>query len=133
MAVHTYNCFTRANNWTLSQFYFYCHPFFNLYWKTLLFPFFSLKITYIWLPSLPKDAILLNFGGSDFYLKLNLPKVCEKTIYFWDYNRLMQKKNITAKNCISERFSKATKIIDEYKYLNIWIKWPSNIICIPIC
>ena len=31
---------------------------------------------------------------------------------------------------MSESFSKVTTISDEYKYSNIQIKWPSNIICI---
>ena len=33
---------------------------------------------------------------------------------------------------MSEPFSKVTTSSEEYKYSNIWIKWPSNIICICI-
>ena len=37
------------------------------------------------------------------------------------------------KDSMSEYFSKVTTISDEYEYLNIRIKWPSNIIRIRIC
>ena len=34
---------------------------------------------------------------------------------------------------MSEPFSKVNTIRDDHKYSNIWIRWPSNIVCICIC
>ena len=95
--------------------------------------FWTTEYIWIFVRKFWKIRIYLNIC-SELYFNICLSFFDEKKV---NLDIVYAPKNLQCKilfrGSMSESFKKNPSISDEYEYLNIWLKWPSNIIRIRIC